>query len=330
MKRSLAIVLVALLAFVSLSSCGKKTSAPKAGSAKAEDMLNLLPKDSAGVIIVDVNRIMQTEAVSKAIRENENYQKYQEIVQATGIDPQKDIYYLVGAVSGGLGQDAQEGAAIVNLKYEKEKLLSMLKQAAKDMTEAEYNGFTIYQVVPEEGEKPMNGAFLDESNIILGTDIGVRKVIDVYQKTTENIWKNENLPALLKGMNTSAMVWGGFAVPADAAKEATSENPMLAAFSDIRSIIVTFDYKDKNVMAEIKAMSPDGDKNKNMADALNGFKAMGAMAASKEPELGELMNRIEIVSAADHVKISAVIPEALIESLGQKAMKQKEEGEEND
>jgi len=85
-----------------------------------------------------------------------------------------------------------------------------------------------------------------------------------------------------------------------------------------------------NVMAEIKAMSPDGDKNKNMADALNGFKAMGAMAASKEPELGELMNRIEIVSAADHVKISAVIPEALIESLGQKAMKQKEEGQEND
>jgi hypothetical protein len=328
MKRQLAIVLVVLLSFFALSSCGKKASAPKAGSAKAEDMLNLLPKESTGVIIVDVNRIMQTEAAAKAIRENKNYQKYQEFVQATGLDPQKDVYFLVGAMQGNLGQENQEGAAVVNLKYEKEKLLAMLKQAAKDMTESDYKGFTIYQVVPEEGEKPVNGTFLDESNIILGTDTGVRKIIDVYQKTAENIWKNENLPALLKGMNTSAMVWAGFTIPADAAKQATSQNPMLSTFADIRSIIITFDYKDKNVMAEIKAMCQDEVKNKNMADALNGFKAMGAMAATKEPELGDLLNRIEIVSAPDHVKLAAVIPEVLIESLSKKAMTQKGEGEE--
>ncbi len=328
MKRQLAIVLVVLLAFFTLSSCGKKATAPQAGSAKAEDMLNLLPKESTGVIIVDVNRIMQTEAAAKAIRENKDYQKYQEFVQATGLDPQKDIYFLVGAMMGNLGAENQEGAAVVNLKYEKEKLLAMLKQEAKDLTQSDYNGFTIYQVVPEEGEKPLNGVFLDESNIILGTEAGVRRIVDVYQKNAENIWKNENLPALLKGMNTSAMVWAGFAVPADAAKQATSQNPMLSTFADIRSVILTFDYKDQNLMAEIKAMCPDETKNKNMADALNGFKAMGAMASSKEPELGDLLNRIEIVSAPDNVKISAVIPEALIESLSQKAMAKKGEGEE--
>ena len=102
---------------------------------------------------------------------------------------------------------------------------------------------------------------------------------------------------------------------------------MLGAFSDIRSIILSFDYKDKNVLAEIKAMSPDEAKNKQMADALNGFKALGAGAAAKEPLVGELLNKIEIGSASDHVKISANIPEALIQNLSQKMKVKRPQGE---
>jgi hypothetical protein len=90
---------------------------------------------------------------------------------------------------------------------------------------------------------------------------------------------------------------------------------------------MSFDYKDKNILAEIKAMSPDEAKNKQMADALNGFKALGAGAAAKEPQLGELLNKIEIGSASDHVKISAIIPEELLQSLGQKMKAQKSQGE---
>jgi hypothetical protein len=203
----------------------------------------------------------------------------------------------------------------------------LVQKEGGELSQEEYSGLTVYRTAAGEEKKPMSFVFLDGSNILLGTDAAVRKVIDVYQKKADNIWKNENISALLKGMNTAAMVWGGFAIPPDAMKQASSQNPMLGAFSDIRSVVISFDYKDMNLLAEIKAMSPDAAKNKQMGDALNGFKALGAGAAAKEPLWGELLNKIEISSAADHVKISASLPEDLIKNLGEKMKPKKAEPE---
>ncbi len=327
MKKFTAIGLSVLFALFFVASCAKKPAAPKAGAAKANDMLSLLPKESAGVIVIDVNRIMTTESVDKAIKENKDYQKYQEFVQETGIDPQKDVFFFVGAMTGDLSQGAKDGVAVVNLKYDKDKLLAKIQKERGELAKAEYNGFTIYQAAGAGEQKPVSGAFLDDSNIIFGTDSAVKRVIDVYQKKAENIWKSASLPALLKGMNTDAMVWGGFAVPAEALKKAASQNPMLGAFADIQSIIISFDYKNQNVLAEIKAMCPDEAKTKKMADALNGFKALGAGVAAKEPLVGELLNKIEISSSADHVKINASIPEELIKSLSEKVKVEKPQPE---
>ena len=326
MKKNAVILFALLLVGFGLSSCAKAT-APKAGSAKATDMLSLLPVDSKGVIVIDVHRIMLTDAAAKGIAENKDKAKYDELVQTAGVDPQKDIYYFVGAVLGDFGQKEMDGVGLVNLKYQKEKLLALLQKERGEMTTEEYGGFTVYKAAATGEKKPVSGVFLDESNILFGSDAAVKKVIDVQQKKADNVWKNENLSALLKGMNTAAMVWGGFSIPPDTLKQASSQNPMLGAFSDIRSIIISFDYKDKNVLAEIKAMSPDEAKNKQMADALNGFKALGAGAAAKEPLLGEVLNKIVIGAAADHVKISANIPEELLQSLGQKMKVQKSTGE---
>ena len=322
MKKQAACLFVLVLLVFSLSSCAKAT-APKAGSAKAADLLSLLPGSARGVIVVDVHRIMQTAAATKAIVESDKKAKYDEFVQTTGIDPQKDVFYFVGATMGDLGQKEMDGVGLVNLRYQKDKLLALLQKEGGQLTTEEYNGFTVYKAVPTGEKKPVSGIFLDESNVIFGTDSAVKQVVDVRQKKAENVWKSEALASLLKGMNTSAMVWGAFSVPPDTLKQASSQNPMLGAFSDIRSIILSFDYRDKSVLAEIKAMSPDEAKNKQMADALNGFKALGAGAAAKEPQLGDLLNSIAITSAADHVEITATIPEALIESLSQKAKTQK-------
>lgn len=327
MKKFTAIAsLPILFAFFFLMSCANKPAAPKAGSAKAEDMLSLLPKEAKGVIVVDIQRIMKTEAVDKAIKENENYQQYQQFVIETGIDPQKDVYFFVAGMTGQVGgQNVEEGVALINLKYNRDLLLAKVKKERGELTETDYNGIKIYQAVQTPTQKPFNGAFLDDSNIVLGTDTAVKKVIDVTQKKAENVWKNEDLSALMKNSNKTAMVWGAFEVPAEIMQQAASKNPMLGIFAGIKSILLSFDYKDKSILAEIKAMAPDEAKNKQMADALNGFKALGAAAASKEPQAGEFLNKIEISAAADHVKISAIIPEELIKSLSQKIKIQKSE-----
>jgi hypothetical protein len=326
MKRTSIVTLAALLFALRFACCAKQPAAPVAGSAKADDILALLPLESQGVIVIDIHRLMQTAAASKSIQEGENAEKYQKFVQETGIDPQKDVYFAVAAMTGSIGQTTQDGAVIVNMKYDKEKLLSRIKQERGDLTETDYNGLTIYQATPEEGQKPVAGAFLDSSNILLGSELAVKKVVDVYQKKATNIWKSEGLPPLLKGMDTASMIWGAFLIPAKVTEQAASQNPMLASFSDVRSILIAFDSKNDAFTAEIKAMCPDVDKNKQMAEALMGFKSLGGAAVSaKEPLLGEVLNKIEITSAADHVKIAAAIPEALVQSLSQKVKVTKDE-----
>ncbi len=326
MKKTVLIVAFCTVLLAGLMSCGK-AKVPQAGSAKATDMLSLLPADAKGAVIVDVHRIMQTEFVKKSIAENEDKAKYDEFVQATGIIPEQDIFFFVGAVMGELGQKEPDGAGIVNLKYDKTKVLALVQKEGGELSEEAYGGMTLYRAVAGEEKKPMTFAFLDDSNILLGSDAAVKKVVDVYQKKSDNIWKNENIAPLLKGMNTEAMVWGGFAIPPDVMKEASSQNPMLGAFSDIRSMVISFDYKEKALLAEIRAMSPDPDKNKQMANALNGFKALGAGAAAQEPLVGEALNAIEITSDADHVKITAKLGEELIKSLGEKMKPKKSESE---
>ncbi|MDH7511831.1 MAG: DUF3352 domain-containing protein [Clostridiales bacterium] len=306
------------------TSCAKKPAGPQAGTAKAEDMLSLLPKDVRGVMVVDAHRIMELEAVKKAIQENENYPKYQEFIQETGIDPQKDIFFFVAAFGGEKDEESmQEGVALLNMKYNRDLLLAKLKKEGTELTETVYDGVTIYKGVQAESQKPFSGAFLDDSNIAVGTDAHVKKVIDVHRKKAENILKNQEISNLIKGMNKSAMAYGAFLIPSGVMKGAASQNPMLSVFESITSIILAFDYKDKTFLAEIKAQSPDPAKNKQIADTLNGFKALGAAAASKEPELGELLNRVEIASAADSVKITASIPEETAKSLGEKMKAQK-------
>jgi hypothetical protein len=326
-KKSLSLFLVLFLSCLLVVACGKKAASPTAGSATGVDMISLFPTDTRGLIVIDVHRIMQLEAVTKAIQESKNKQKYDEFVLETGIDPQKDVFFFAAGMMGDFNQKNPDGAAIINLKYDKAKILDLVQKKRGELTTTDYNGVTIYQAPPGEDNKPVAGAFLDSSNILVGADTAVKKVIDVYQKKADNIRKSEQMSALLKGMNTSAMVWGGLIIPPDALKQAASSNPMLGAFSNIQSVVLSDDFRNDTLLIEIKAMCPDPDKNKQMADALNGFKALGAGAAAKEPLVGELLNKIDITSAADHVKIGASIPNELLQQLGAKMKAKKTEPE---
>ena len=317
MKRITSIGLVLCLALFCFVACKKDAGAPKAGTAKAEDLLNLIPVDVQGVFFVDVNKAMSTEFANKMIQENEDYQKYQEFVEKSGIDPQKDIYYVAVGIAGDLEGENQEGVAVVNMKYDPETILGLIKEKAaeeeQELTEDEYEGATLYKVW-EEG-KPVAFSFIDESNIVAGNEVHVKSVLDVLNKKKDNVFKNEGLSAILDKTNKDAILWGAILLPPETMEKAASSNPMMGALKSISAISLYFDYKNQNFIAEILAMGPDADSNKQVAEALTGFKSFGAMAAGEKPEIGELLNAIQISSGDDHVKIYAEIPEELIKKL---------------
>ncbi|NIM91780.1 MAG: DUF3352 domain-containing protein [Candidatus Aminicenantes bacterium] len=319
-KLSVAFTVLALfIAF--LISCAPQPSAPKAGTARVDDMLTLIPKDVQGVFFVDVHKAASTEFMDNQLKEEDTYEKYQEFIQETGIDPKKDIYFLAAGLTKGLEEKEQKGVVALNLKYDKEALLSKVKEEEGQPTEEDYNGITLYSW---EDDEDRVGAFLDDSNIILGNQASVKAAIDTYQGKAENVLKNQELVSLIEKTNKEAIFWGAMHIPPEAVQKASSENPMFSAFEAVTGASLYFDYKNKSIIAEIKVMSEDEAKNKQIVDALNGFKAMGAMAAAKEPEVGELLDTLEISSGPDHAKIYASIPEDLINKLKSKTKKSKD------
>jgi hypothetical protein len=348
----LALVLV-LTAFAACTKVGP----PVAGSAKADDMLTMLPKDTMGVIIIDVNRAMNTEVVSKALKEGENAQKYQESIKKLGIDPQKDVYFVAIGLNGSISGGTTSGVGVLNLKYSKDVLLAKMKEEGAKFTEGAYEGVATVSVAEGEKEEPENqkaeeaekkdagekkeggeqaeaaekpaapaapekvmmGAFLDASNIAVGPEKEVKAVIDILKKKAENATANAELMAQIKGVNKNAMAWGVFAFKPEDVKKMVESTPMLSSLASLKALILAFDYSNKILDIEIKAVTSDAGKNKEIADMLNGFKAMGSMAAGDKPEVGELMGKIEITSAADNVRIHAVLPEELLNKLGKMA-----------
>ncbi|MFB0566785.1 MAG: hypothetical protein ACETWK_14040 [Candidatus Aminicenantaceae bacterium] len=306
--------------------CAKKPSAPTAGTAKAEDMLNLIPKDVNGVIAIDIHRAMSAELIDKFLKEEKAYENYQKLVEETGIDPKKDIYLIVGGLTGDIAKAEKkagaEGVFLINLKYDKETLLNKIKKEEAELLEEDYNGITIYSP-PDKVKKPV-GAFLDDSNIVLGSEKDVKVVIDLYQNKGENVLANENLAAIIEKTNKDALFWAAILFPPETMQKVSAENPMLKTLETVTSTSIYFDYKDKNILADIKVISRDEAKNKDIVNLLNGLKAMGSMAVTEDPNIGELLDSIEITSSADAVQIHASIPEQLIEKLKKKKEKAEE------
>lgn len=319
-------IIFVLFAFI---SCGTKTSAPKAGSAKAKDMLSLLPKDAESVLFLDFHRAAAIEFIDKAIKEDKNYQKYQEFIVKSGTDPQKDIYFIALAFKASMGktQAAANATGIINLKYNKEALFSLIEEKVAEeegeLVEEEYSGLTIYSW--KEKEEEGGFTFLDESNIVFGDVGNVKTVIDIYQNKGENIFKNEKLSSLLDKVDKDAMLWGAMTFSPEQMNKMATENPLLGSLEAVNAAYMSFNYKGRNLIAEINVMSSDETKNAQVADFLNGLKAMGGMAAAQDPNVGELLSRIEISSGADHVGIHANIPEDLINKLREKTKEEEKD-----
>lgn len=313
MKKNIVYILSLSIIFLLITACGEKTTTPEKGAASLDSAFKILPLDSKAVFYVDMKKIMALESVNQALESEKNYQDMQKFINKTGINPKEDIHYVIGALTS-MEKDSQTGVIVANLNYNKESMINLIKEESEEeITESEYSGFTIYTT--EEADEMGSFCFLDESNVLIGDNSGIQAVIDIVKNNGENVLKNEEMSAMLQQTNKDALAWGAFLIPSETVSEATSTNPMLANLDSVKAAAMFFDFKNQSYIAEIKLMSADPEKNKQVAELLNGLKAFGAMGAAENPALGDLMKKIEITAGDDFVKIYANIPEDLINQL---------------
>jgi hypothetical protein len=166
------------------------------------------------------------------------------------------------------------------------------------------------------------GAFLDDSNIVLGSGKAVKAVLDVYQKKSDSMLKSAEMKGLLKAVNTSAVVWGAFVIPQEMIKSQADKNPMLKDLVGLTGLTMSFDYANRTLTAEIQGLGGTKEQNKTLAEKLTALKGMGTLMGGQQPVLAELLNTIEISSSAGSVKIYASMPGELLDKV-QKMVQEK-------
>ena len=335
MKRKTLISFVSTLCILVVVACGPGP-APKAGTASPNDMLAMIPHDVSGLVFIDMNKAMSTSMAKDAIKKAAEDEDFQTFIEATGFDLEKDLHYLALGLTGKLYSKKMEAVAVINMKYDKGKILDAMKQKAQEegeegeenkgsLIEKDYEGLTMYKW--EKDEENNYFVFYDESNALFGDEASVMSSIDVILKKKDSVLKNEELTALIGRTNKDALLWGAILLPQEVMEEATAGNPMVSGLSAIRSLALFFDYKNANLMADILLMSDDATKNKQIADSLTGLKGLGGLFAGENPEIADLIGRIEITSGDDNVRISASIPESLINTITEKEKAKAEEKE---
>jgi len=261
---------------------------------------------------------MTSEGVTKALQDPKNKEKLDEFVKMSGIDPTKDIYYAGGAIIGAPTGSAQ-GAALITLKYDKAKLQALIKQKAPGAKEELYKGLTVYSNIDGDNKQTTRAAFLDATHIVIGTEAGVKGVIDASKTKADSLVKSADMAALLKRADQSGMVWGAIAVPQDLLQKAMASNPQFKMLEGVTGLILSFNEKLDGIGIDLKTIGGTKEQNTSLAQTVNGFRALGAMAGDKEPLVGQLLNGVAITSGADYTEVAINIPRDVLDKLGEMA-----------
>jgi hypothetical protein len=323
MKKAMTFTLAVLLT-VMFASC-TSSSGVKSGAAAGEALIRLLPKGTQGVVAIDVQRAVSAEATKKALQDPQAKEKLDEFVRMTGIDPMKDVNYVVIGLSGlAMGREP-DGGFILSLKYDEARLRGLIKEKAPESKEELYEGVTVFSNLDGGDMQKTRAAFLDEDHILFGNEAGVKGIIDVFKKKAESAVKNAELGAALKKVDKSGIIWGAFAIPQGLIKAGVESQPQLKVLEGVTALTMAFDDPLGGFKADIRALGGTEKQNADLASALNGFKNLGAMFAAQEPAAGEVLNGIAITSGKDFTRIAIELSRETMDKIGQLARSKAEE-----
>ena len=324
MKKKILALSLILVVLLLIPACKKKA----AGQMNTEAMLAMVPEGPVMLMAFNFRQFAALDLFDKTVKEDwqknakagKAFKDYQDFVQQTGIDLQKDVFAVIGAMYGSMDSQNPEAVGIINLKYDQAKLLAVFKEKQAFSGEEKYGEQTIYTLKDEKDPtKEMRLAFLNKSSIAIGSPLPVKKAIDLSLKRGTSVLKTAALMKYVDKMNKDVMFWMAVGNIPEKMKSAPAGGMMPVDLSKAEAFTAFADFKSKTFSGELRLISQNETGNKQIADMLNGLKSLGAMGASKEPELGQLLNSIQLSSAADHVKLTFSFSEELLNKLGAKA-----------
>ena len=325
------------LAVFALLLTGGTACKKKGGAADTGKLIALLPSGAQVVMGFDFHRFAQLPVYDKITAEKPDhpagdklFDDPEEFRQKTGIDLKKDVNTFVVGMYGLPDRNSPDWAAVASVNYDPAKVEKTLAEKKENLTTETYGGKTVYlikekaqpadalgQVKPPE-EVAM--VLLNPATIVLASPARIHAVIDLAQGKGSSMAADATLKKHLAGVKQDGLFWLVMGQLPDSMKKKPAAGGMFSPdLSRAEALVGSVDFQNATLSGEFRLICPDENANKQLESMLNGLKGMGAMLSAKEPDLGELLNKITITASAADLKLTFALPEALLNRLGEKA-----------
>jgi hypothetical protein len=283
-------------------------SASRSGPAE----LSYVPADATVVAFANVNDIMNSQVRQKLKAALPNETGQQEFQKETGIDIERDIQYVVAAMTtpgpDGVNK-SPNGLVVARGTFN----VTQLEQLARDHggVVEDYKGKRLVKVSdPNNATHTMDLAFLEPGLVGIGSETAIKSSIDA-QLSAQSITSNSDMMELVSQIDNGNNAWavGRFDVLASQAKlptEISSKLPAVKTFAVMTHI-------DGGVSGTLRAEARDPQSADNLRQVVQGALALGRM--SNDPKATALINSLQLSGTGTTVALSFTVPMELFDMI---------------
>lgn len=269
------------------------------------DELRYIPPDAAVIAYADVGAIMNSELrlrIKEAMPMHEKGQE--EFRQATGIDIERDIQYIVAAVTPG----TKSGLLVARGNFNPTQLEALA---------VEHGGVVeIYRekrLISKSTDMPPNGgtlAFLEPGLVAIGDTATVKKAIDA-QLNAASVRSNEEIMSLVNDIDQGNNAWavGRFDVLASQAKlpdQIAKQIPPVKWFAAAGHI-------NGGVSGLVRVEATDDEAADLLRRQVNGALAFGEMVGRNDPRASLVLKSLQLSGSGKTVQLSFTVPAELLQ-----------------
>jgi hypothetical protein len=300
-------------------------SASRTGPAE----LSYVPADATVVAYANVGEVMASQIRQKMKQVVPGEQGQQEFQQHTGIDIERDIDYVVAAITSAAPENAN-GLVVARGRFNTTQLETLAREHGGVVED--YKGKRLVTVSDAgheqiEAERPtteeapqvtrhhtgnhrMTLAVLEPGLVGIGSEAAIKSSIDA-QLTSHSISSNDEMMELVADIDRGNNAWavGRF----DAiASEARIPNEIKNRLPAVKTFAV-MSHIDGGVAGTLRAEARDDDAAENLRQVVQGFLALGRMQAQADPKIAALLNSLQLSGSGKTVALSFAIPSDVLD-----------------
>ena len=280
-----------------------------------EAQLALLPADANALGYVNVQKVHESDIVNAFLDSTHvspfANKDYQEFVEATGLDVQKDITDIYFAVKLGEDRHEKNGLAVINGTFNPEKIIPYIEKEAKShsLIKSSYDDFTIYQLIEDD---TVTFAFVSNATLLVGSENNITAWLD---KSSGKSGKTPNeLISQVNQIKYKDTAW--FTMDASLIAEELKQKDIkkFKSLESLRSLNLSIDLVEK-----FKFFGQSSFETSEQAelfyDAIKGFIAAGKLSTSDDREIVDILNSITVDHEGEQVSIDIKFTQEEIETL---------------